>query len=66
MKHTATEPTIETDPADVTEHSIDLSNPRAARVVSFWIDAGPALWFAKDKEFDARFRERFLHEYRSR
>ena len=62
MKRTATEPAIDTDPADVAEPSID-PNPRAARVVSFWIDAGPALWFAKDREFDARFREQFLHEH---
>lgn len=29
-------------------------------VVGFWVDAGPAAWFAKDPAFDARFRERFL------
>jgi len=39
------------------------TNPDALRVVSFWIEAGPALWFAKDSKFDARFRERFLHEH---
>ena len=32
-------------------------------MVSFWIEAGPALWFAKDAKFDARFRERFLREH---
>ena len=32
----------------------------ALDVVRFWQDAGPALWFAKDPEFDRRFRERFL------
>lgn len=33
-------------------------------VVSFWREAGPGLWFAKDPAFDRRFRERFftLHE----
>jgi uncharacterized protein (DUF924 family) len=35
----------------------------AAEVVAFWRDAGPGLWFAKDPEFDRRFRERFLHLY---
>jgi uncharacterized protein (DUF924 family) len=29
-------------------------------VVSFWREAGPALWFAKDSSFDRRFCERFL------
>jgi uncharacterized protein (DUF924 family) len=32
----------------------------AEAVVSFWREAGPALWFAKDADFDRRFRERFL------
>jgi uncharacterized protein (DUF924 family) len=39
------------------------TNPDALRVVSFWVEAGPALWFAKDAAFDARFRERFLREH---
>jgi len=28
-------------------------------VVAFWKEAGPGRWFAKDEDFDARFRERF-------
>jgi uncharacterized protein (DUF924 family) len=32
----------------------------AIAVVRFWQDAGPELWFAKDAEFDRRFRDRFL------
>ncbi len=32
----------------------------AADVVSFWKQAGPAHWFAKDEAFDADFRARFL------
>ncbi len=32
-------------------------------VVSFWKEAGPASWFAKDPEFDRRFRERFALLY---
>jgi uncharacterized protein (DUF924 family) len=39
------------------------TNPDALRVVSFWTEAGPALWFAKDPAFDARFRDRFLLEH---
>jgi uncharacterized protein (DUF924 family) len=37
-------------------------------VVSFWQEAGPSLWFAKDRRFDHRFRERFLalHEAAAR
>jgi uncharacterized protein (DUF924 family) len=36
----------------------------AMEVTAFWREAGPAMWFAKDPEFDRRFRERFapLHE----
>jgi uncharacterized protein (DUF924 family) len=35
-------------------------SPEASAVVSFWREAGPSLWFAKDPAFDQRFRERFL------
>lgn len=28
-------------------------------VVAFWKEAGPGAWFARDAEFDARFRSRF-------
>jgi uncharacterized protein (DUF924 family) len=35
----------------------------ALAVVEFWRAAGPNLWFAKDPEFDRRFRERFLALY---
>ena len=39
-----------------------------ASVVAFWHDAGPGRWFAKDAEFDRRFRNRFLaaHERAAR
>ena len=43
--------------------------PAAAfSVVEFWREAGPSLWFAKDSEFDRRFRERLLstHEAAAR
>ena len=32
-------------------------------VVQFWRDAGPKMWFAKDADFDRRFRERFLDQH---
>jgi uncharacterized protein (DUF924 family) len=32
---------------------------KAATVVEFWRDEGPKHWFAKDSEFDRRFRECF-------
>jgi uncharacterized protein (DUF924 family) len=35
----------------------------AATVVDFWREAGPARWFAKDADFDGRFRERFLSQH---
>ena len=40
----------------------------ARAVVTFWREAGPSLWFAKDDAFDARFRDRFLaaHEAAAR
>jgi uncharacterized protein (DUF924 family) len=35
--------------------------PEAAHeIIDFWVEAGPRLWFAKDADFDRRFRERFL------
>lgn len=42
--------------------------PEALAVVDFWRKAGADLWFAKDSEFDRRFRERFLswHEAAAR
>ena len=40
----------------------------AAEVVGFWRQAGPSMWFAKDADFDRRFREAFLdaHEAAAR
>ncbi len=47
-------------------HSPQLQpNPAALRVIDFWKQAGPALWFAKDDAFDKRFRERFLLDHES-
>lgn len=37
----------------------------ATAVVEFWMKAGAHMWFAKDAEFDRRFRERFLSAYES-
>jgi uncharacterized protein (DUF924 family) len=36
---------------------------RPAEVIDFWKAAGPALWFAKDPQFDRRFRDRFLADH---
>ena len=40
----------------------------AYSVVEFWREAGPTLWFARNKDFDRRFRERLLstHEAAAR
>jgi uncharacterized protein (DUF924 family) len=54
------EPTMNSTPS---AEPVLATNPDALRVVSFWVEAGPALWFAKDPQFDARFRDRFLHEH---
>ncbi len=34
--------------------------PSASEVVDFWCEAGPDRWFARSKDFDDRFRERFF------
>jgi len=41
---------------------------QATAIVDFWSAAGQSRWFAKDDEFDRRFRERFmaLHEAAAR
>ena len=33
---------------------------QATEVIDFWNQAGPAMWFAKDADFDRQFREKFL------
>ena len=45
-----------------------LPPPEAMTVVDFWSEAGPELWFAKDADFDRRFRDYFLglHEAAAR
>jgi len=45
-----------------------LVDIEARKVVEFWKEAGPTLWFAKNAAFDARFRRRFLllHEAAAR
>jgi uncharacterized protein (DUF924 family) len=50
-------------PADRTLRAPPAPVVEAAAVVAFWREAGPGLWFAKDSEFDRRFRERFLSLY---
>ncbi|HKU99261.1 MAG TPA: DUF924 family protein, partial [Vineibacter sp.] len=45
-----------------------LPPPEAMAVVDFWSEAGPEMWFAKDADFDRRFRHYFLglHEAAAR
>lgn len=49
------------------EHVADrqprLIDTEARKIVEFWTEAGPALWFAKDAGFDQRFRQRFLLDH---
>jgi len=42
---------------------VDDPLAEAQEVVAFWKNAGPKMWFAKDADFDRRFRERFLAAY---
>jgi uncharacterized protein (DUF924 family) len=44
------------------------ADAEARQVIAFWKDAGPALWFAKDDDFDRLFRSKFLgtHEAAAR
>jgi uncharacterized protein (DUF924 family) len=36
----------------------------AQQVVSFWTAAGPAMWFAKDPDFDLAFHDRFIAQHK--
>jgi uncharacterized protein (DUF924 family) len=47
------------------EHTLLRPDRKALEVIQFWREAGPSLWFAKDKAFDERFRTRFLLDYES-
>jgi uncharacterized protein (DUF924 family) len=53
------------------EHDVSAATPRPAlaaearALIDFWRAAGPGLWFAKDPEFDRRFRERFAQAHAS-
>ena len=38
---------------------MSVDREEASALVEFWMTAGPKAWFAKDADFDARFRERF-------
>jgi len=40
-----------------------MTPPEAANMVDFWREAGADRWFAKDADFDRRFRERFLSSH---
>lgn len=47
--------TVAIDPAAV--------EPEPAAIVTFWQEAGPEKWFAKDPAFDVAFRDRFAGAY---
>jgi uncharacterized protein (DUF924 family) len=50
------------EPTRIDSRAPDL--PAEARaVIEFWLAAGPGLWFAKDPDFDRRFRDRFAEAY---
>jgi uncharacterized protein (DUF924 family) len=57
------EPTSMPGAAVPAAHSSTTALAQAIAVVDFWRAAGPGLWFAKDPEFDRRFRERFIDLY---
>jgi uncharacterized protein (DUF924 family) len=43
----------------IAAHSPTPIPARPSDIISFWSEAGPSRWFAKDDEFDRRFREAF-------
>jgi uncharacterized protein (DUF924 family) len=43
--------------------SITSVPTRPSDVITFWSEAGPSLWFAKDDAFDRRFREAFMEAH---
>lgn len=49
-----------TPPAQAPAGQIAITTDQASQVIDFWKQAGPAMWFAKDAEFDRQFREKFL------
>ncbi len=57
------DPSMENAELAIAELAAPLSDAEAREVFDFWRAAGPALWFAKDAAFDARFRERFLADH---
>lgn len=46
--------------AQTPEGQSAVARTQASQVIDFWKQAGPAMWFAKDAEFDRQFREKFL------
>lgn len=51
--------------ASCAQGEIHTTPVESDEVVQFWVEAGPDLWFAKDAEFDQRFRERFMTLYQA-
>lgn len=38
---------------------------RPSDIIAFWSEAGPSRWFAKDDEFDRRFRDAFMDAHQA-
>ena len=53
---------------DFQSRNAEATPVTAAEVVEFWRQAGPEMWYAKDADFDRRFRDAFLdtHEAAAR
>ena len=47
-------------PAQIPASQTVVATKQATQVIDFWKQAGPAMWFAKDADFDRQFREKFL------
>jgi len=64
-RHAAADPQAPTRQSDATatEPLAPVLLGEAREVIEFWRAAGPSLWFAKDLDFDRRFRERFADAY---
>jgi uncharacterized protein (DUF924 family) len=63
LARTAIHPETSSDTVDTAVANTAIPSLKAREVLKFWRKAGPALWFAKDAAFDARFRERFLLDH---
>ena len=47
----------------IAEHRTTPNPARPSDIIAFWSEAGPSRWFAKDDEFDRRFRQAFANAH---